>query len=235
MPRPGAFLEDWDLLVDHVMLRKYGLGDGSGREMQVKLTVCDSGGEAGATTQAYNFVRRLRYDTDRPELRQLSARFHLLKGNSTPGAPRAYIAFPDSKDKKAAARGDVPVLMLHSNILKDALNNRLLCTDPGKGMLRFPKWLHDRVWTELCEEFRDSKGWQNPNNRRNEAWDLSYYAIGACVSSLLRLEVVDWSDPPDWCRPWAENPLVLESGANRRFEAEDEQMYDFSKLGMALG
>lgn len=237
MVRPGAHLSDWDRLVDLVMLRRYELCDGSGREMQIKLTVCDSGGEAGVTTSAYNFVRRLRYDDDRPELRELSGRFHLVKGVPTPGAPRAHITFPDSnrKDQKAVARGDVPVLMLQSNQLKDVLANRLADgIGRGQGQLRFPNWLDDTFWVELCEEVRDSKGWQNPNSRRNEAWDLSYYVIGACVSTLVRIEVVDWTAPPEWARGWDENPLVLESGQSRRFARSEESAYDFSKLGKAL-
>lgn len=238
MVRPGPFLQDWDLLVDLVMARTYELSDGSGRRMQIKQTVCDSGGEEGVTTNAYNFVRRLRYDSDRDDLREFSGRFHLLKGIHTPGAPRTNITYPDSnrKDAKAVARGDVPVLMVQSNHLKDALANRLSDNIArGQGQMRFPNWMHDTFWVELCEEVRTTKGWDNPNRRRNEAWDLCYYAIAAGISPLLRLEVIDWESPPDWARPWDQNPLVLESGQSRNFAREDTDEIDFTKLGLALG
>src|SRR5690606_37981436 len=47
---PGAYPEDWKLLVEEVILRSYPLMDGSGRRMGIKLTVCDSGGKEGVTT-----------------------------------------------------------------------------------------------------------------------------------------------------------------------------------------
>lgn len=235
MVRPGTFLEDWDLLVELVMKKTYVLDDGSGRRMQIKLTVCDSGGEAGVTTQAYNFVRRLRYEPERPDLREFAGRFHLVKGDPKPGVPRARITFPDSnrRDKFAVARGDVPVLMLGSNELKDVLANRLQCTVPGKGMVRYPNWLPDEFYAELCVEFRDAKGWHNPNNYRNEAWDLAYYAIGACVSPLLRIDFLDFADPPVWAAEWDKNALVSEAEASRNFEIKEE-VYDFAKFAQAL-
>lgn len=236
MVRPGTFLEDWDLLVKHLMSKTYELDDGSGRRMMLKMTVCDSGGEAGVTTQAYNFVRRLRYDKEHPEFREFSGRFHLVKGDHTLGVPRARITFPDSnrKDRFAAARGDVPVLMLNSNELKDALRNRLECTEPGKGMMRFPNWLADWFWAEMCEETRDSKGWHNPNSRRNEAWDLCYYAIGACVSPLLRIDYLDWNEPPGWAADWDKNSLVSAPDEGRRFERSQDVGYDFAQFAKAL-
>lgn len=236
MVRPGRFLEDWDLIVEEVMKKSYPLGDASGRKMQIKQTVCDSGGEAGVTTNAYNFYRRLRYDNEHPELREFAGRFHLVKGDNKPGVPRTRITFPDSnrRDKLAVARGDVPVLMLGSNELKDVLANRLGQTEPTKGMIRFPKWLPDEVYAELCVEFRDSKGWHNPNSHRNEAWDLTYYCLGACVSQLLRIDFIDWAHPPTWAGEWDVNTLVSKEDEGRKFEARQEAVYDFAKLAQAL-
>lgn len=203
--RPGTYVDDWELLYEDVMNKTYPLDDGSGRRMAIKLTVCDSGGEDGVTTNAYEFYRQLRK-------RGAASRFHLVKGNPTPGAPRTYIDFPDSKQKTkfAAARGDVPVLFLQSNLLKDALNHRLDSLTPGKGMIRFPNWLPLWFYKELCVEHRDERGrWEGTRGVRNETWDLLYYCIGACASSLVRGEQINWLNPPIWADDWSRNPLVM--------------------------
>lgn len=228
--KPGTYLEDWDELIEQVMEKSYPLaGDDQSRRMSVKLTVCDSGGKAGVTTNAYNFYRRLRS-------LNLHGRFHLVKGDHGVNQPRTRVSYPDAsqKDKMSAARGDVPVLMLNSNQLKDALANRLDCLEPGKGMYRFPDWAEDWWYVEMCVEVRTDKGWQNLIAGRNEAWDLSYYCLGACVSKLLRLEHIDWSNPPGWCAEWDSNDLVYKSDAPKRFAQDRIAGYDFSKFAERL-
>lgn len=226
--KPGTFQDDWDLLIDQVILKSYELEDGSGKVMTVKMTICDSGGQAGVTTNAYEFQRKLKR-------KGLAHRFHLVKGNRVPTAPRVYIDFPDQrrKDRFAAARGDVPVMFLNSNMLKDALANRLDGITPGKGMIRFPDWLPTWFYKELCAERRTEKGWEATQGTRNEAWDLLYYTLGVCASPLMRVEHIDWESPPTWADEWARNPLVV--------KREDSQAltpvtsgYNFAELGKAL-
>lgn len=225
--KPGVYLEDWDRITEEVLMRSYELSDGSGRRMMIKMTGCDSGGREGVTTNAYNYYRKLRREG-------LSGRFHLVKGEPKPGAPRARISYPDSnrRDKFAVARGDVPVLMLNSNVLKDALANRLECVVPGKGMYRTASWLPDFVYMELCAEIRTTKGWEGTG--RNEAWDLSYYMIGLCVSPLLKVEQMDWDKPQGWASEWDKNTLVTSTHQELRFAPESKDDYDFSKLAQTL-
>lgn len=229
--KPHAYLEDWDELIEHVIEREYPLEDGSGRMMRIRQVGCDSGGREGVTTKAYEFWRSLRD-------RGLHRRFVLLKGDPSPGQPRTRISYPDSnrKDSKAGARGDIPVLMLNSLLLKDMLNGRLDCIAPGKGMFRFPNWLPDQVYVELCTEYRDpKKGWVAPDSaRRNEAWDLSYYFLGLCVSELLMVEQIDWNNPPGWAKPWDQNDLVRSADAEPRFASQTTEAYDFSEFAKAL-
>lgn len=227
--KPGAYLEDWDLITDEVLNRSYELADGSGRRMMIKLTGCDSGGKAGVTTNAYNYYRKLRDEG-------YAGRFHLVKGDSTPGAPRTRISYPDSnrRDRFAVARGDVPVLMIGSNTMKDTLAHRLECLVPQRGMFRIASWLPDFVFTELCVEVRTTKGWENPASARNEAFDLSYYMLGLCVSALLGLEQVDWDNPPGWLLDWDDNLLVSEPHVKNRYAKAEAAPYDFSKFGSAL-
>lgn len=232
--RPGTYLEDWKLLVERVMEKTYPIDDESGRRMSIKLTVCDSGGEEGVTTKAYEFWRWL-------ARAGLASRFHLLKGNPTPNAPRTYIDYPDSKQKSkfAVARGDVPVLFMNSNMLKDALNNRLDCLTPGKGMIRFPSWLESKFYKELCVEHRDERGrWIGTRGIRNESWDLLYYCIGVCASSLLRIEQLNWISPPPWADVISRNPLVLAAVEAetplRTLTYRDTKSMDFAALGKEL-
>lgn len=228
--KPAAYLEDWDEIRTEVMERSYELADGSGRRMGIRATACDSGGREGVTTNGYNFYRLLRS-------RGQAARFHLIKGDPRPSRPRAQITFPDSnrKDRLAAARGDVPVMFFNSNILKDALRGRVECMIPGKGMLRFGKWLPDAWYSEMCVEVRGDKGWENPRHLRNEAWDCCYYAMGLCVSTIIRVEGIDWLNPPGWAAPWDKNDLVS-AGHTPRFAGQlKSEPVDFALFGQVLG
>lgn len=227
--KPGAYLEDWDRITEEVLDRSYPLADGSGRRMMIKMTGCDSGGREGVTTNAYNYYRKLRQEG-------YAGRFHLVKGDSTPGAPRTRVSYPDSnrRDKFAVARGDVPVLLIGSNTMKDTLAHRLECVVPEKGLYRMASWLPDFVFTELCVEIRNTKGWENPLEARNEAWDLSYYFLGLCVSALLGLEQVDWDRPPGWLADWDDNMLVTAPNDNKRFAKQQKSGYDFGKLAASL-
>lgn len=227
---PGAYLEDWDLIEKLVMDRRYPLSDGSGRMMRIKITGVDSGGEAGVTGNAYQFYRDQRKKGN-------AGRLTLVKGDGQVKNPRTRIALPDSnqKDKKAIARGDVPVLMINSNVVKDMLNGRLDVTTPGKGMIHLPKWAPECVFTEMCVEVRDEKGWSNANSRRNETWDLMYYTIGIGISGrVLGLESLDWDNAPTWAARWDENPLVEADSKNETEEPRDESVPSFAAFGALL-
>lgn len=227
--RPSAYVEDWHEIRKHVMEKTYELGDGSGRRMAIKFTTCDSGGEEGVTTKAYEFYRELRSENRH-------RRFILTKGDPHPSQPRTRISYPDAsrRDSKSGARGDVPVLLFNSNLLKDALDGRLDCLSPGQGMFRFPDWLSDDWFSEMCSEIRGPKGWERPRGVRNEAWDLAYYCLGVCASELIRAEHIDWENPPSWAKPWDENDLVSSAGEKAAFAEDVESAYDFGQFGKAL-
>lgn len=213
---PARYPEDWNVLIDQVILKTYPLGDGSGRRMSIKLSGSDSAGRAGATTNAYTFWRYLRESDGNTFPAGLHRRFQLIKGSSNRAAPRAQISYPDSdrKDRHAGARGEIPVLFLNPELLKDQLNNMLgrEPEDNGEGRsaatVAFPDWLEDWFWNELTAETKTDKGWQNLNGRRNEAWDLCYYALGLCLTRDIRWEKIDWDMPPAWADEWDHNALV---------------------------
>lgn len=224
---PHAYPEDWHLLKETLLEREYPIA-GTDALMQIKGVACDSGGKEGVTARAYQFWYDLRAEGD-----GLHRRFQLVKGDPAPGAPRARIAYMDAqvKGQTAQVRGEVPVLMLASNTLKDDLNGRLDRLTPGGGMVRFPEWLPDAFFTEMCVEMRSEKGWEAPRGHRQEAWDLAYYAIGYCVH--LGVEKIEWAQPPAWALPWdAGNALVRRQEQAPRFKPSKSLTsgQDFAKL-----
>lgn len=232
---PGAYLMDWDKITEKVIHARYELDDDSGREMTVKMTLCDSGGKAGVTTRAYDFYRKMVAEG-------YLGRFHLVKGESQPGAPRTQIRRPDADKKSGAgARGEIPVLFLNPTINKDDLDKRLDVTLPGYGMIHLPTWLisqdktQDMSWffAEMTSETRiPGKGWEKVA-RRNEAWDLFYYAIGACASALLNVETMqDWNNPPAFALPWDTNPLVIARDEPATFT--NRSNFDWAAMGKQL-
>lgn len=214
---PAAYGEDWHVIEAEVMNKSYELADGTGRRMRIRATACDSGGAEGVTGHAYNFWRKLRGDGNGDH-----RRFALVKGDTSRTAPRARTTWPDSsqKDKFAVARGDVPVVMLNPNSLKDLvflmMSRRVAEEDEGGGMLRYPDWLENWFYVQLTSEIREDKGWKNSRKRRNESFDLCYYALGIAFRPLetgvpyihFGLDRVDRENPPTWFGTWDVNEFV---------------------------
>ena len=244
---PGAHPEDWKLLMEQVLLKSYPLLDGSGRRMAVKLTLCDSGGKEGVTSAAYEFVRWLRtgkspeqaggdegtYDW-RPGM---AGRFMLLKGASTKDAPRIQVSYPDSqrKDRNAGARGEIPVLLLNVNTLKDMVDKRLDRKTAG-GRFIFPEDLDDNFYIELTVEVKDpAKGWINPRGFRNESWDLLTYCLAATLTPTINIEHMDHENPPSWAAEWDANDLIYSPEQKARpFEAEQNVGMSLAELAASL-
>ena len=55
---PGSVLEDWQAITEKVIYSSYPLEDKSGRNMSLKLVMCDSGGKDGTTGNAYDYWRK---------------------------------------------------------------------------------------------------------------------------------------------------------------------------------
>lgn len=227
---PGSYPEDWNLLLDQVIRKTYPLDDASGRYMMIRATGVDSGGREGVTANAIRWWRWLRDEHNE------HSRVYILKGMSNKEAPRVQVAYPDSerKDRHSGARGDVPMLQINSNVIKDMAQNNLLRAEPGGGMVSFPDWLPDTYYAEMTAEVRTSKGWENPRRVRNEAWDLLCYAIALMLSPLCRAEHIDWTAPPTWADEWDRNSLVS-SEVQNRFATQPKPAYDLRKLAEEYG
>lgn len=230
---PTGYETDWLTLIPNVIDRTYPLGDGSGRRMGIKLVACDSGGYAGstdnATEKAYAFYRYLREEG-------LHQRFHLLKGDDSRKTAQVFMSPTtwDSfkKDKFSMTRGDVPGWMLSSNFIKDAVSN--LLEVPGR--VRFPKWAPDWLYSQLTNEIRDPMGkWKNIGNRRNEAWDLLCYCVAFCTHPDVRLQFIDWSNPPSWAADFDHNDFVFGEDGIRAFQEDAAPVLTTAELGALLG
>ncbi len=226
--RPAKYLEDWDLLVEQVLDREYPMADGSGM-MRVAILGVDSGGREGVTTNAYNWYRKLRKEGSGEH-----QRVHLLKGEALPSSPRVRLSYPDSpkKDRRASARGEIPVLILNTNLIKDALNNMVERGVTDGASFAWPGWLPDEWFSEMCAEFRTPKGWENPRKARNEAWDLATYAIAICLHR--KIDRLRWDAPAfNFALERSRNPYFRPITAQAQPEVADSSRGSYSLADLA--
>lgn len=198
--QPGAYLEDWEPLIQYCVEKRYPLAENPAVSMPIMLTLCDSGGAAGVTSMAYDFWRHLRK-------MRLHRRFFLVKGDGALNAPRVKLSYPDTqrKERSAKARGEIPVQRLNVNLLKDELHQQFAARH-----VVFPDWLHPSFYRELSSETRNEKTrrWELVDHRaHNEALDLMAYNRAAAI--ILGADKIDWAKPPGWARPWHENLEVI--------------------------
>lgn len=205
---PSAYVEDWRRLISKVIERRYPLADGSGRTMPVRVVMCDSGGkggkdgDAGVTARAYEFWRELRRAG-------MGNRFRLVKGAGSSDSPVREV-FPNTsarKDRNSGSVGDVPLLLVDTDAIKDVIASDLARENPGPGYLHVPAWASASVLDELTAETRTAKGWVALGRKQNETLDLSVYGEAAWILPL-RADKINWTNPPPWAREWDENPDV---------------------------
>ncbi|MBF0251891.1 MAG: phage terminase large subunit family protein, partial [Alphaproteobacteria bacterium] len=192
---PARYDEDWDLLFAEVVDRAWPLADGTGRAMKPRLVGVDSQGAPGVYARAQDFWTRAKG-------RGLGARVRLVRGEPNPRdyQPRVVESYPDSqrKDRHAGARGEIPVLTLNTNLLKDDVLTALALDAPGPRYVHFAAVLADTAgyFDEVCAESRTAKGWKR-HHKRNEAWD-QLYVNRALVVWLKAHRREFWLNPPAW-------------------------------------
>lgn len=208
--QPASYLEDWSVLEACVGREYPVIGGGSLRPL---VMLVDSGGRAGVTANAYAWWRSL-------ARKGLSQRIQLVRGDGRLNAARIRRTLPDSrsrKDRKAGARGDVPVWMVNTSMLKDQLAGELDRPPGGVASLHVPEWISTEmpsVLEELVAEIRTDKGWRNPASKRNEATDLAVYNRAAMLA--IGGEAIDWSNPPSWAVRVVPSAGTGTIGANKR-------------------
>ena len=205
---PARYAEDWDVLTTKCVARSYRLaGPGETRSMHVKLTLIDSGGEAGVTSRAYDYWRSLVALGMRNKMR-------LVKGDPNLNAPRWTEAYPDTKgrkDRNSGSAGDVPVILINTTMVKDVVMAEIEKEIEGEGYYHFPAWIGKEKWffDEITAETRGPKRWEVPAHVRNEAFDLFCYAhVG---NLILKGNLINWDQHamvPSWAKPWDSNSDV---------------------------
>lgn len=206
---PAAHKDDWLVLIERVISNRYPLADDSGRTMGVTMTTCDSGGKEGVTENAYWFWKECK------KLR-LDDRFNLIKGERVrPDAKKPMVSrsMPDKSStaaRKAKVTNEMPLWILNTTQLKDAVNANLKRADHGADYIHFPDWLPDWWYAELVAEIRTEKGWENSGRQRNESFDLMCYAKAGYLIKLdgYWKKEINWESPPPWAEEWDNNSEV---------------------------
>lgn len=211
---PAAYAEDWNLLTEKVVLSTYktSLAD---RELQVLMTVVDSGGEDGVTDKAYAWYRAMRQA-------KMHDRVMLVKGASTKTAPmirESKVGGRGAKDK-----GDVPLYLLNPNLLKDAVHAGLRRQTPGPGYLHIPGWVNKAFLDELHHaEIRGKDGVWEQVRKRNEAFDLACYIRAGCLR-LGADKIKNWDKAPAWAQPLETNRELVTKEARREMKQDAASM-----------
>ena len=205
---PATHAEHWAAVTARAINATYRLGDG--KELRVWKTAVDSAGyaedqEAQTTLRAYDWWRSIHREG-------FGHRVRLVKGSAQAQVPIRE-TYPDTSkrtDRKSGSRGDVPVLELGSNLLKDAAFADLTRDAPGPGYIHLPSWASDDTLDELVSETRGPKGWTLSPGRRNETWDSLYYADA--IWRHFGGDRIDWTIPPPWAAAdWPAHSEVIDS------------------------
>lgn len=227
---PAGYKDDWKVLVGKVITAEYELDDDSGRKMRVLITVCDSGGISGTTENAYSFWKYCKSIG-------LKDKFKLVKGlRPKPNAnnPTIHMSMPDkssSAARKAKVVKEMPLWLLNTTTLKDAVAANLKKTTAGKDYYHFVDWMPSHFYAEIVAEIRNEKGWDNPNSVRNETFDLMVYAKAAMMIKLDAYwkKEINWAKPPAWAEEWDNNSEVT----NKITSVEDKTKKKQRRVRMA--
>ena len=196
---PAAYPEDWDILTEKVVLATYKTSDPT-REMRVRATAVDSGGEDGVTANAYAWWRRLRRDG-----KGLHDRVALTKGANT----RVDWHIRETMVGGKQGSGDVPLQLYDPNKFKDMVAHGLSRREPGPGYYHFPTprgplnpagWVTQAFFDELQAEVRQEDGTWMQIKPRNESLDLCCMILVLCLLMGTDKRRDFWAAPPAWAR-----------------------------------
>lgn len=215
---PATEPDQWDALLRELLARSWPLAGDAGRGMKLRALGWDSGGEPGVTTQAYDAWRRLRAARLAVLHGRVSGRDAWsaipLKGEGGANRGRLAVVYPDSarRDRRAGARGQVPLARFASDAFKDDLAGQLSRAESGPWAVHFPAALRSpsppHAWFEqLTAETRQPNGtWKASRGARNEATDLM--VMTHALAHLHGIARIDWDRAPGWAEAWPRNTLI---------------------------
>jgi phage terminase large subunit GpA-like protein len=199
---PGRYAEDWAVLLE-LADRSWPVAGGAHALAPVAVVV-DAGGAPGVTPNAYAFWRRARRSHPR--------RFHLVRGRGGDRAKRAEVKRPETAHQgKAHVARDVRLIWAGTDRLKDEVAASLAREAGGARKLAIPAGAPAEVFAEYAAERRGAKGWEKrPGVQRNEALDLSVYALALVI--VLEAEALAQDNPPAWAVPGPGNQFAVPLG-----------------------
>lgn len=195
---PSNYPEDWDVLTEQLLRATYKTAIDN-VEIRLKMLVVDSGGEAGATPNAYAWFRRIRK-------LGLHTRVRLYKGASDKKAPQIKETMVGAR--RPGEKGDIPLLMCNTNLLSDGVDAGLKRQEAGPNYIHFPSWLPPAFYDELTAEQRQKTGVWMQIRKRNESFDLCRMVrVGMLVLGLDKIK--DWNVVPGWLKPLEHNTETI--------------------------
>lgn len=202
---PAAYPEDWDEITRKLITSTYLTKDG--KELRIKMTAVDSGGESGTTANAYAWLRRVK------KLGH-GGRAMLVKGAAS--KPQSPVTQGTARDSKGKPIKDILLHMVDTDYFKDLVNASLRRKTSGAGAMHLPDWLQSSFFDELKAEVRLPSGKWKKIRSRNEALDLWVYCLVACWH--LGANKIKWDRPPVWAKPIDSNSEVIAAEVRRELK-----------------
>lgn len=217
---PATHPEDWHAIEREVIRREWALEGSTTVRVRAARVVCDMHGSDGVSANAFEFWRHCRANG-------LGRTFMLLRGDRH-ADDEVRETVPDQQGLDGRKhKGDVPVLQLNTNRLKDRVDAALKRADDGPKRVHFPEWLERAWFEEALAEAKDTKGrWiKRRSGARNESLDLLAYARAAAIS--LGADRVDWQSAPAWAATWDQN---INAVGNRPAESREQRISDATSI-----
>ncbi len=212
---PAHRPEDWNLLFDQVLAKEYPVEGAGGAVMRPLKVALDSGGGAGVTGQAYEFMLRARKHA-------VHKRLMLIKGRGdrtllNRAAPLVSVSMIETDLRGKRLKKGIRLHTLNVNALKDMAAARLGEKSPGPRYLHIPTDIPDRWFDEVTAEGRNAGGTWEKLRARNESWDLLVYNIAAFIQ--IGGFRINWDNPPAYARalvapPPSETPNAVRPEAS---------------------
>ena len=197
---PAKFGEDWDALFELADL-SYPVANADHR-LKILSVVCDAGGAAGVTPNAYAFYRKARKSHPR--------KFHLVRGFGGENVKRAEVKAPETAHQgKGHVAKDIMLVRAGTDRLKDEITASLIRNEAGTRAIHIPAGAPADIFEEFAAERKTDKGWKlRPGAKRNEALDLAVYDLALFI--VLGCEKIDWTRVPSWAVIGPQNSFAVQ-------------------------
>lgn len=229
---PASHPEDWDVLTEQVVKATYRTEE-DGVEVRVFRTAVDTGGEDGVTDKAYAWFRRLR-------AQGLSKQVRLTKGDGR----RVDWHIRETMVGGRQGKGDVPLLLLETNKLKDMVAAARSRPFPGPGYVHLPPpkdpkrnpngWMPQAVLDELDAEVRNPDGTWTKVRKRNETLDCFVMIQALCIDLGMDRKGF-WDSPPAWAQEIGSNTMRITREERREEKAASSMTARRSAASPYLG